>query len=65
MKHGSGVKIQTTKYRIKEPIMNIHPGKDLRILWGNLKTITLETTALEKGNLDFIVLIFPITRGRR
>ena len=37
-KHGSGIKIQTTKYRIKEPIMqNIHPGKDLRIVWGNLK----------------------------
>lgn len=37
-KHGSGIKIQTTKYRIKEPIMqNIHPGKDLRILWGNLE----------------------------
>ena len=37
-KHGSGIKRQTTKYRIKEPIMqSIHPRKDLRILWGNLE----------------------------
>lgn len=34
-KCSSGIKIQTNKYRIKEPIMqNIHPGRDLEDIVG-------------------------------
>jgi hypothetical protein len=51
-KCNSSIKIQTNKYRIKEPIMqNIHPGKDLEDTVGKFaKPSAYSTTALEKAS---------------
>lgn len=50
-KSSSGIKTQTNKYRIKEPIMqNIHPEKDLEDIVGkSAKPSAQSATALEKA----------------
>lgn len=57
-KCSSGTKIQTRKYRIKEPIMqNIHPEKDLEDIVGkSAKPSSQSRTALEKATRIYQVI---------